>query len=393
MIRMCSGVYPVTGKAGACLYDLTHRKLWHIGKEYADLLKVCAEGVKTVLSDAERHALEQLAENGLICFGEAAGLPDIAELRRKTAVKQAWITVCDACNLRCIHCYHDSAPERRAFMALADYRHACRELLAAGIRRVQLIGGEPLCHPDIETMLTEAAGQFEWTEIFTNGTLLTWEICKLLAKCGVYAAVSVYSYLPEMHDRVTGRKGSHAQTLHGIEMLRAAGVPVRTAAVHMKGIETGERNTDLYTISPVHDMIRMSGRANAHLLTPELLRRKQITKDRFRAPLDPERVADAVSGNPCFAKKICIETDLRVYPCIMERRLTHGSLRDHPLTELLKPEITGLSKDKIAGCCDCEYRYACPQCLPDALTDNPYAKPYYCTYDEQNGRWAVMKQI
>ena len=61
MIQMCSGVYPVFGAAGACLYDLPRRKLWHIGKPYADLLAACAAGGKNVLSEEEQQALDQLA--------------------------------------------------------------------------------------------------------------------------------------------------------------------------------------------------------------------------------------------------------------------------------------------------------------------------------------------
>jgi radical SAM protein with 4Fe4S-binding SPASM domain len=72
----------------------------------------------------------------------------------------------------------------------------------------------------------------------------------------------------------------------------------------------------------------------------------------------------------------------------MERRISHGNLRDNtPLKELIKTEIQGFSKDKVEGCKECEFRYACYDCRPDSISNDIYAKPYYCTYDVENGEW------
>ncbi len=391
MIQLCSGVYLVKGAAGACLYDLAHKKLWHIGMPYAELLEQCAAGKKTACTDAEQAALEQLAANGLLRFGAPVPLPDITSLRHTPQIRQAWIEICTGCNLRCLHCYNDAVPDCSGNMPPEDFRLVCRRLKEAGIQRVQLIGGEPLCHPELQQMLTESAAVFDRTELFTNGTLLTPALCRLLKTLGIFAAVSVYSYLPEMHDKVTQVRGSHAKSVQALAMLKEAGVPCRTAAVRMKGIDPGEKQADtFYTIGQPYDVIRMAGRGNAGLLSPELLRSKLITKETFRAPLRPESVRDAVSGNPCFSKKIYVAHDLQVYPCVMERRMSHGSLREKPLHQILRQEILHLGKDQIAGCKVCEYRYACPDCRPDTLSeglDSAYEKPYFCAYFPEKGVW------
>ena len=71
----------------------------------------------------------------------------------------------------------------------------------------------------------------------------------------------------------------------------------------------------------------------------------------------------------------------------MERRISHGNLKDNSLKNLIKREIQQFSKDKVEGCKNCEFRYACYDCRPDSISNDIYAKPYYCTYDVENGEW------
>lgn len=370
-------VYPVAGAAGVCIYDLNQRKLWHASADMMLLLRrACSDG-DAACSPAESELLRQMCDAGLIEETDApAPFPDITALRRKTAVRQAWIELCTDCNLHCRHCYNE-ASGTGIRMSQADFSLVCDRLQQAEIGDIQIIGGEPFRHPDICEMLVSAAKQFRRIEIFTNGTLLTEAHCRLLKALDIRLALSVYSDAPEMHDAVTGIRGSHSAVMRTIERLRQHAIPFRTAAIAMKGIDAHDSA----------DVVRMSGRGSLGLLTPELLRKKLITKETFRRPPDPGRVIAAVSGNPCFARKIYIAADLTVYPCVMERRMRHGSLREKPLAAMLDQAILRFSRDRIPACSICEYRYACAPCLPDALSDDPAEKPYFCTYDAANGIW------
>lgn len=370
-------VYPVAGAAGVCIYDLSQRKLWHASADAFAILRRACSDADAAFSPAGSELLRQMCDAGLLTESEApAPFPDITELRGKPVIRQAWIEICTDCNLHCRHCYNEASGSGIR-MSRADFSLVCERLTAAGIGDIQIIGGEPFRHPDICEMLGSAAKSFRRIEIFTNGTLLTEAHCRLLKLLGIRLALSVYSDTPEMHDAVTGHRGSHAVVMQTIALLRQYEIPFRTAAIAMKGIE-----------SPASaDVVRMSGRGSLDLLSPALLRRKLITKDSFRRPLDPARVAAAVSGNPCFARKIYIAADLTVFPCVMERRLQHGSLRHDPLDAVLSPEILHWNRDSIPACSICEYRYACAPCLPDACSDDPAEKPYFCTYDAASGIW------
>ena len=383
MLRLNDGIYPVSGKAKDCLYDLKRKRLWQIGKDTAALIRRCITEPDTRFSPAEQAAINKLKDADILTEGKG-GIPDITVLRRKPVIRAAWIEVCTGCNLRCIHCYNGEQPQMQ--MSMQDFREVCETLSASGIQRVQLIGGEPFSHPDIIRMMQTAADAFSSVEIFTNGTLLTEEHCSVMKAHRIRAALSVYSYRDDMHDAVTGIPGSHRKTERAIAMLAAYGIPHRIAPIRMKGIGIGERGGKPYQLTDA-DIVRTAGRGSLRLLDASLLREKLITRETFRRPPDPEKIIAAVSGHPCFARKIYVTADLTVFPCVMERRILHGTLRGHTLDGIINPAVTGMSKDHVTGCRDCEYRYACSDCRPDSLSGDPAAKPYYCTYDEQRGVW------
>ncbi|MBQ7652256.1 MAG: SPASM domain-containing protein, partial [Victivallales bacterium] len=89
----------------------------------------------------------------------------------------------------------------------------------------------------------------------------------------------------------------------------------------------------------------------------------------------------------CFSKYFYIGSNLEVYPCVMERRFSHGNLAGKKLSEIVDQSLLNFSKEQVKGCRDCEYRFACLDCRPDSLSGDKYEKSWFCLYDEQNGVW------
>ncbi len=94
--------------------------------------------------------------------------------------------------------------------------------------------------------------------------------------------------------------------------------------------------------------------------------------------------------NNCFGSKIYIATDLTVYPCVMERRFSHGNMKENTNFKL-DDAIMKLNKDKINSCKDCEFRLGCFDCRPDSLTGEICSKPWYCTYLPEIGEWELVE--
>lgn len=137
----------------------------------------------------------------------------------------------EKCNLRCTHCYQSgsadgelSPDEIRALLAeLADLLQAWREAygleFAAGLN---VTGGEPLLHPDLEEILGEMTGGGFAVFLLTNGTLIDADRAARLADLGVRGVQVSIEGPEEIHDTIRGR-GSFAAACAGIAHLVAAG--------------------------------------------------------------------------------------------------------------------------------------------------------------------------
>lgn len=386
-LNFYNNVYLVKGYKKDCIYDLANRKLYHINRELTTLIENCIFQNKLNFIKEEINILKQLKENKILCETSDSYIHDISEIAVKPKIDFAWIEICTFCNLKCKHCYNESSSECHETMSFNDFCETCNKLFGYGIKKIQIIGGEPFCHKDIRDILFFAAKKFEFVEIFTNGTLLNEQWCDFLKENKINVAISVYSYISEEHDNVTTVKGSHQKTIKSIKMLKERNINYRIATTHMKNVLIGEKNTELFKINPDKDVIRMAGRGNISLLSPELLRKKLITKKTFSHKLNPQMIAMNINGHQCFSKKVYISAKLDVFPCVMERRISHGNLKGHSIEEILDDKILFFNKNKVDECSECEFRYACHDCRPDSLNDNVYDKPYNCTYDVKNGIW------
>lgn len=387
---LCEDVYLVDGEAKSCLYDLKNDKLYSINKLLADKMKLINDGkieekdvepnLKTILNTFMDKELVELS-----CMQKSHCIDEIKE--KDYGCRFAWIEITSKCNLRCIHCYNESDVRCDSVMTLEEFQKVVDLLVEMNVSKIQIIGGEPFFDREIlKNMIDYVVGKFEYIEIFTNGTLIPDSWFEYLLENNIHIALSVYSYNKDMHDKVTGVKGSWLHTNNTIERLKEYGISYRVCNVLMKNIEIGEKHSDLYTLSDEKDIVRMSGRANFALLTDELIKKKLITKKTFQKPIKKAFCKRIISGHNCFRDKIYIAANLEVFPCVMERRMKHCTISDKQKIQL-DDRIRYLTKDNIKECAKCEYRYACFDCRPNSLMDDIYEKPWYCTYNPERGEW------
>lgn len=386
-----NNVYLVRGKVRSCIYDFNSLKLYSINDALARVIETA--NVKGISVDSVEGELKSLfaefIKDNIFTLSDTASPHDIQELKTPDyGCSFAWVEITKRCNLRCLHCYNESDIHCDTIMSLDNYKRVIDNLIEMGIRRVQLIGGEPLFEKELlKEMLAYTVGKFSFIEIFTNGTLLSDEWFGFLAAYNIHVALSVYSYDEKQHDSVTCVRGSWARTNESINKLKTHNIPYRVCNVLMDRVSLGAKNTTLYELSTEKDVVRMSGRADFHILSDELIKKKLITKDKFRVPLKKGFSALLLSGHNCFKKKIYISADMKIFPCVMERRLMHCEISNGKGITL-DESICNLSKDRIKECCNCEYRYSCHDCRPDSLSGDIFEKPWYCTYNPLTGEWA-----
>jgi len=231
------------------------------------------------------------------------------------------------CNERCVHCYADSSPTVTDALEQDVVFSVIDQAAAAGFRRMQFTGGDPLlCGFLPEAVGHARAAGIPHIEIYTNGLALTEQLADKLAPHQPSFAFSVYSIDPEVHDRTTRTPGSHRRTLAAIDRVVARGLTCRAAAVVL------EPGSD---IDALVDMLKARGvgfvswsRAFAVGRGNDVAETSQsvaVTETPRTAETNTHRaptVERAASG------KLCITYSGDVVPCIFQRKNVLGNIRD-----------------------------------------------------------------
>ena len=273
-----------------------------------------------------------------------------------------------------------------------------------GGRDIQLIGGEPLLHPDFNEIIMYAHNKgMERIDVFTNATLIDAEMARMLKDNGASVRVSLYGHCPEIHDKVTNYKGSFIKTERGLKLLKEYDIPTRIAVIIMDINEDYTENIKNYIESIGHkyggyDTIRQAygGNQISHCVESlDVLKVKYQTEPRFKTDRDAFEMNHSI--NTCWDRKLAFAANGDVFPCIFARNCKVGNLCEETFEEILKAAQTpwGMNIDMVEGCKDCEYRYACRDCRPlaESLTGNLYGKYPRCTYSPENGEWYNIGEV
>ena len=383
-------VYLVKGYAKSCIYDFNSLRLYSINKKLSEEIELVNYG-KIVFGSTNKilkKIFDELLEKRIFVLSKEPKPHEITEMNQPdTNCDFAWIEITKKCNLQCRHCYNESDGISNSVMSLHNYKIVVDSLLDLGVKKIQIIGGEPFLNPSLlKEMLAYTVSKFKYIEIFTNGTLVPDDWMEFLQQNDIHMALSIYSYQKKIHDSVTRCNGSWEKTNHTIRKLKKHNVSYRICNVLMKDVSIGNKTTNLYELSDKRDIVRMSGRANFSLLSDDLIRKKLIRREQFSHFLKKDFSCLAVSGHNCFGNKIYISANMEVYPCVMEGRVMHCIVEEGNGIHL-NEFIRRLNKDKINGCRHCEYRYTCYDCRANSLSESLLEKPWYCTYDPMKGEW------
>lgn len=388
-------IFVVSGHKYSCIIDLLHNKLYRIDSDVTQTINDAV--LKNKVSEENGFFITYLLEKEILVYKDnpCDKLPVASDVyHHARQIDYAWIEVTNTCNLKCIHCYNEKANLSKKVLSLEDFKYVVDELCDLGIKKIQLIGGEPFIinKTILFQMMDYLAPRVDTFELFTNGTLNTKEDLLFIKTHYPNAriATSLHSFIKEEHERVTKISGSYDLTLTNIRNAKELQIPIRYVGVLMGCVKIGE---ELEFGPPFgRGYVKLSGNANLRLYNDDLLKERIITEDSFSFDNLKDRL-DIVYNENCFSSLLYIGSDMEVYPCPMERRVSHGNLRGSKLKDLLKPSILNFSKDEVEGCKDCEYRYLCIDCRPDSITDNFYEKPWYCTYNPYEGTWMNFEEF
>jgi len=245
------------------------------------------------------------------------------------------LEITGGCNLACVHCYADSSPQafKRDVVPTNRWKEIIDEAVQLDCKNAQFIGGEPTLHTDFLEILQYAhQSGLEQIEVYTNATAITDALIDVFKDLGTRVATSFYSKQPEIHEKVTQRKGSFERTVEGIKKLVAAGIPLRVGVIRTPHNDSRENIKE--ALGYLHELgvneageDRVRGVGRGSLLKQE----------------DPY---SALCGK-CWTGRLTVTSTGDVYPCVFSRFETVGNILTTPLQEILDYQNLAAFKTKI----------------------------------------------
>ena len=99
---------------------------------------------------------------------------------------------------------------------------------------------------------------------------------------------------------------------------------------------------------------------------------------------------EAQQHNSCLNRKIAIDIHGHIKNCPSMLN-SFGHIDDTSLRTVISQEefrsMWHISKDQVAVCSDCEFRYICTDCRAFTQNGDLYSKPEKCNYDPYKGKW------
>ncbi|MEW8628245.1 MAG: radical SAM protein [Candidatus Thiodiazotropha sp.] len=317
---------------------------------------------------------------------------DTTDIKPKR-LERVWIETTLACNLRCNHCYANSSPDldREGELTLDQWQAVFCDLLEYGVDHLTFIGGEPTLRKEVITLGADLVRQQApdtdvgiFSNLFSFGR--SQKDIRLLKGHNLKVSTSLYGMNASDHDFVTTRPGSWVKTISSIRRLADHGIDVfvgyfmtspddSPSVVPEWLTELGVSQYDIQSHENVGRAVKM-------------MPRPRRTENRLPNSISfqPANLQRYSQRHNCFSDHLAITPHGEVLACIMMRDPVLGRLPDKRIEQVLSgdrfADLAGLTKEAVEGCSVCEYRYACFDCRPAAVSNsgNLREKPD-CGYD------------
>lgn len=153
--------------------------------------------------------LGHLEGSGLLARGANGTRPEFTGLEPPPyddyRVEHVYFELLARCNLRCVHCFMEGAPEREEILEPEEVAGLLEDFRTAGGRYVTLAGGEPLIYPAFEDTVRKVAELGFHGTVVSNGTLIKDRHFELLRDCDFNLAVSLDGVTPEVNEAIRGK--------------------------------------------------------------------------------------------------------------------------------------------------------------------------------------------
>jgi radical SAM protein with 4Fe4S-binding SPASM domain len=176
------------------------------------------------------YAVSTLAQTENVCPISFLGVKSVEPFTQQySAPLRMDLALAFRCQNDCVHCYA-GGPHKTEELTTEDWRRVIDRIHEIGVFIATFTGGEPTLRDDLPQLLQHAQNKGIVTGLITNGRRLEdKDYVETLKKAGLdFVQVTLESHEPDIHDLITGTKGSWKETVQGIRNAVAARVYVST---------------------------------------------------------------------------------------------------------------------------------------------------------------------
>lgn len=210
------------------------------------------------------------------------------------------------CNFNCRMCYVHLRPEQIPLhgreLTAKEWIRIAGEAREAGTTWLCVTGGEPLMHPEFETIWRELTDMGFFITLQTNGSLITGKMAKLLEECPPRGVkITLYGSNDQVYEQVCRVKGGFTRTGAGIRTLREMGIPVRLISTVIRQNQEDVKQMAFYAYrhklpwmatGGIKPSVRGADSEARQVRVEEKLEEQKRAEIRYRlekAPVNPER--------------------------------------------------------------------------------------------------------
>jgi len=129
------------------------------------------------------------------------------------------------CNFRCQYCYVSDNTSFKNEMTKEEVCDVVLQAEALGVRRIIILGGEPMICPHTLEMIRFIRSRGIKPEMFTNGFQITPDVARELFRNNVSVTLKMDSFNENVQDMLAGLKGASKSIWEAFHNLKKAGYP------------------------------------------------------------------------------------------------------------------------------------------------------------------------
>ncbi len=281
------------------------------------------------------------------------------------------------CNLKCIHCYLQGCENREQFIPMEKVIKILKEASKLGTIKVVFTGGEPTLHPHFCEILAKAKEMGFAVSLLSN--LYNLQDVKLEAiKLNCYeVGFSLYWAVPDVHDKITGVRGSFFNTIKNVNELN--GTIERTIAnvtILKENIKHWGTLKDYFNEQNLSYQLNfrvfagLNGEKSANIEC--MIGEEDIKNVILDYKISPKKFPSLI----CKAGRSFIWVDSRgfAYPCVFFP-YPIGNLEVESLEYIWNNsqflnKLRSLSIKKFTKCSNCDAKYVCEPCMGENYAES-----------------------